>query len=573
MLEVVVGIDFGTSGTGYAFSYNNSNDIIIGNFPGQGVDIKVPSEIILDSKLKKVLAFGLQCKKYIQCSNLKKGELYFKAIKMNLYDKNFKIKAFNSSEEYDLIDIIVKILEHVKEVAINQIHNGKSYIKENQIKWVVTVPTIWDYNQRGIMVKACEKAGLFNENTNDINCLALEAEAASLNCSQDKTIDLNYIENGKSFIICDLGGGTGDIVTQKKENNKLIEIYKPIGGNYGSDEIDKLMLERVINKIFGFKDFNELQKKNEEIKDKFETKILLIEWIKFLEEIRDKKKITKDLENETFTLNCQIFENFIENNLQDLVNNYNNSCQENWKISISSKWWLIIPYKIFFDLISEHAKKISKLLKKIVNTVPDIKCILYVGGYSSNEILIDEIKNNFNNITHLKPARPIIAIIKGAVLFGLKPEIVKIRKAPYTIGFNCDLNWDERIHAGKGRKIFNIFHKTYKCLNSFDKFIEVEQDIPEGLKISRNFIALNSRYIYLKFFKTLKKNPILYTEDGVEILGEDKLDLGKEYPLEERSFKVTLIFKGTYVDAKCIHNKSGKEISFKLYFNKNNKYN
>ena len=291
MYEVVVGIDFGTSGTGYAFSYKNPNDIILGYFPEQGVDNKAPTEIILDSKLEKILAFGLKCKRYIEDNQLKNGDLYFKTIKMNIYHQEESIKPENNSQTYQLIDIIVKILQYVKEVAISSIHNSKPKITEKQIKWIVTVPSIWDLSQRGIMKKACEKAGLFNENTNELNCLALEAEAASLYCSQDETIDLDYINDGYSYIICDLGGGTGDIVTHKKEeNNKINEIYRPIGGNYGAEEIDKQMYERVIYKIFGIKDFNDLKKKNKEIDSPWEEPILFIEWMKFLEDIQKKKE-------------------------------------------------------------------------------------------------------------------------------------------------------------------------------------------------------------------------------------------------------------------------------------------
>ena len=58
--KVVVGIDFGSSGAGYAYSFNNQEDIILGYFKGQGVDIKVPTQINLDSNLN-VLSFGVKC--------------------------------------------------------------------------------------------------------------------------------------------------------------------------------------------------------------------------------------------------------------------------------------------------------------------------------------------------------------------------------------------------------------------------------------------------------------------------------------------------------------------------------
>ena len=575
MYEVVVGIDFGTSGTGYAFSYKNPNDIILGKFPDQGVDMKVPTQIILDSKLEKVLAFGGKCKEYIDDNQLNDGELYFKSIKMNLYHNKTTLMPENSSTSYQLIEVIAKILEYVKGIAFSTIHKSKPKITENQIKWVVTVPAIWDYSQKGLMVQACEKAGLFNENTTRVNCFALEAEAASLYCSQDETIDLDYIKNGKSYILCDLGGGTGDIITHKKElNGKVTEIYPSIGGDYGSEEIDKQIYDKVIYKIFGFKNYSDLKKRNEEIGSPCNEDILFTEWMNLNEEIQKKKKLSKDSINKTFSLNCQLFEHFTNNiSLQDLVDKYNSECPKSWEIQIKTKWWLNIPYIIFFDLINEHAKKISNLLSKIYQKVSNIESIIYVGGYSSNEILISKIKSDFENLVHLNPSRPIIAVVKGAVLFGLNPEIINIRKAPYTIGFNSDHIWDDNIHGGIGQKYYDYIFNIFKCQNCFDKFIEIGQDLYLGQTITRDFIAMNPRYIILKFFKTKKANPILYTEDNVELLGQDYLDLGRDYPINERDFKVIMEFGGTYVEAKCIHNKSQIEKNIKLYFNKNNNLN
>lgn len=82
--DAVVGIDFGSSGTGYAYSFNNPEDIILGNIKGQGADVKALTEIILDKELN-VLAFGDDCKKYISNNQMNKEELYFQRIKMPLY--------------------------------------------------------------------------------------------------------------------------------------------------------------------------------------------------------------------------------------------------------------------------------------------------------------------------------------------------------------------------------------------------------------------------------------------------------------------------------------------------------
>ena len=571
MHKVVVGIDFGSSGTGYAFSYNNPKDIYLGKFPNQGIDSKVPTQIILDSKLENVLAFGKECNKYIDTNRLLKGELFFKKIKMNLYDGVKFIKPQNNSTSYPLEDIIAKILEYIKNEAINTIHNNQPKITVEEIKYIVTVPAIWDLSLKGIMIKASEKAGLFNQNTDILNFFALEPEAASIYCSEDESIDSDYLLPGKSYIICDLGGGTGDIVTHSTNlDGEIIEKFPPIGGNYGSDEIDKAIFKRVFYKLFGFEDYNSLQKKNKEKGNIWEEDELYKEWVNLQEEIQNLKKITEDSREKYFFLNCQLFEEFVDSNLDEIVNNYNNSCQEGWKVTIKNKkkWVLYFPYNIFFDLIKEHSKEISKQITQITQRVEDIESILYVGGYCSNEILFSNIKDEFRELIHLKPSRPEIAVVKGAVLFGLNPDKIKFRIFPYTLGFNCDDHWNDLIHGGIGTKIYSNITKKYVCLNSFHTFIKIGENISKNHTITHKFYTLNSRFITLKFFKSLKYNPILWTEKDVELIGTDSLDLQKDYPINERDFIVTLKFGGTYVEAKCFHNKSKLEKIFPLYFNK-----
>ena len=60
MYEVVVGIDFGSAGSGFAYSYMDKNKIIHGQIYGASVDYKVPTEIILDDN-NYVIQFGADC--------------------------------------------------------------------------------------------------------------------------------------------------------------------------------------------------------------------------------------------------------------------------------------------------------------------------------------------------------------------------------------------------------------------------------------------------------------------------------------------------------------------------------
>lgn len=575
MHEAVVGIDFGSSGTGYAYSFNNPDDIILGTFQDQGVDVKVPTEIILSKELK-ILAFGEKCKKYISENQLVNGELYFQRIKMSLYNNQNTIKPQNDTLNYNLVDIIGKVLEFVKLEAIRSIREHRENFNENKIKWVVTVPAIWNEKQKGIMIKASEQSGLIsknNYNTNKFNFFALEPEAASLYCSQDKAVDPNYIMPGKTYIICDLGGGTGDIVTHSKSiEGKISEKYQAIGGNYGSDEIDKEFFNQVIYKLFGFKNYNSLNLKNKEIGFPWTEESLYWEWINLQEEIKKRKKINENSKDKYFTLNCQIFQDFTNDiGIENLVNKYNSKCHHGWDVTIknTNHWILSLPNTIFVDLINRQALKISEEISEIKKNVNNVESILYVGGYCSNETLINFIKKKFKNIAHLKPSHPEIAVVKGAVLFGINPNIIQIRKAKYSIGFCTNYLWDEIKHGLVGEKIFDEEENVYRCKNCFDSFIKIGQNISVNDEIIHYFKMQGPRYCKLLFYKSYKKEPILCEEEGVELIGKDEFDLGENYPIGQRNIIVKMKFGGTFVEATCIHKKSGKNVKLNLYFDKN----
>ena len=76
-----------------------------------------------------------------------------------------------------------------------------------------------------------------------------------------------------------------------------------------------------------------------------------------------------------------------------------------------------------------------------------------------------------------------------------------------------------------GIKFFDENSKKWLCDKCFRKFIEVGQklqineEIPPG-----SFSMVGSRSATLKFYKSLKPNPIFTFEKGVEKIAECKLD-------------------------------------------------
>jgi len=575
MAEVVVGIDFGSSGSGYAYAFNdNKEEMIHGMINGANVDNKVPTEIILDDK-NNTIRFGVECVEYLRKKGLKAGH-YFKAIKMNLYDKKTEIQAKNSGKILPLKLVIQRVLEKLKDLAIEQIKVNRPTIRN--IKYVVTVPAIWEEFQKNIMMEACINAGLIKEEDDKSLFFALEPEAASYYCLKNKSIDQTLMKEGDYYIVCDLGGGTGDIVTHLIGVNKNVnEICPPNGGKFGSNEINKLFFEDIIFKIFDCKDYNTFYNRYIKLNEKVEEEgILFSDWYELERQVMDFKEgtnLVKIDENEYYPINFGLFKDIFndDTDINILVDRYNNNCNNKelkLKIKSKKKWVIEFPHKIIYNYIKDQVNGICKIINNMINYDEGINSIILVGGYCSNQVLISEIKRQLSNkiSNFLKPSKPCLSIMEGAVLFGLNPNKIVQRKARYTIGMDSLQLWDEELHSKNGKKFYSKEKDVWGCSNCFLLFIKVNQTIKLGQEIIKEAHFNLPSYGEMNFYKTLKNNPIFFDEKGIEKIGKLRLDAGKDYPLDERDCIITMRIGGTFIDVKAKHLKSGKTIRTKLDF-------
>ena len=575
MAEVVVGIDFGSSGSGYAYAFNdNKDEIIHGMINGANVDNKVPTEIILDDK-NNTIRFGVECVEYLKKKGLKAG-YYFKEIKMNLYNKKTEIQAKNSEKILPLKLVIQRILEKLKDLAIDQIKVNRPTI--HNIKYVVTVPAIWEEFQKNIMMEACINAGLIKEEDDKSLFFALEPEAASYYCLKNKSIDQTLMKEGDYYIVCDLGGGTGDIVTHLIGANKNVnEICPPNGGKFGSNEINKLFFEDIIFKIFDCKDYNSFYNRYIKLNEKVEEEgILFSDWYELERQVMDFKEgtnLVKIDENEYYPINFGLFKDIFndDTDINILVDKYNNNCNNKelkLKIKSKKKWVIEFPHKIIYNYIKEQVNGICKIINNMIKCDEGINSIILVGGYCSNQVLISEIKRQLSNkiSNFLKPSKPCLSIMEGAVLFGLNPNKIVQRKARYTIGIDSLELWDEELHSKNGKKFYSKERDIWGCSNCFLLFIKVNQTIELGQEIIKEVYFNLPNYVEMNFYKTLKTNPIFFDEKGIEKIGKLRLDVGKDYPLDERDCIITMRIGGTFIDVKAKHLKSGKTIKTKLDF-------
>ena len=607
-----VGIDFGTAGITFSYSIERDREktdfIGVKKWPGEGTANKTSTEIILDSNCEKIIAFGKK-----QCSELiQKGigdYLHFSNIKMYLYKDKEYIPDNESKGEYPLINIISKFLEKMRDEAIGELKSKDTFIKKlenseiiDKVKWILTVPAIWSDKSKTCMLEAAKMAKLIKEGDDPSNFFALEPEAAACYFAKSGNAENNVLE--MPYIICDLGGGTADITThvRKLDNNgnKITsEIYPPTGGDYGSREINKYIINTL---ILGKLISKEARKKIEDIlKDKGEESEQLkydfrqieddVETFKYMFDLTKIKKT-----NETYLLKLEALKDGYETqpNLQELVDNFNNNVKESWKIKIKKKknWTLEFPYTIINDLFKElivdktiaHFNQIMEYLKrknekeiKKINEMNnakkndekiknEIKTIILAGGMSENKSIVELYRKAIPNIEIISMPEPEIAIVKGAIYFAKNPFIISQRIARYSIGIKCVDLWKERFNSVQGaEKIWNERDKADSCLNRFSVFYKKFQSINVSEKGKQRDYDMFTERCVMTFYKSDFDGPVYVVgqiENGKCITEEfGKLEFSvDDFDEKDRHIVVEIKMGGTFITAEVEYLKTKKKV-------------
>ena len=412
--KIIIGLDFGSTQSGYQIFNNSIIDFENGKI--------ITTELIFDSYFKKGLSIGIKAKNYPKQNIEKENKLYFTKFKRNLDPKN-KNNMANSTIPIDgqlENDIVIKeFLILMKEHIIENV-GGINYLNIKDIKWILTVPPLLDENAKNKMRELAIKAEMRNVE------IALEPEVASLAIFYEKNIGEELLKPKNTFLLVDMGGLTVDFTAMKilDENHNLEQLLEPVSYTFGSNFINDEIIN-IIETVYGKEKLNKVKKENYD------------KWEKTLEEIEKKKKEIDDNKAESFNLIIQFNDNRCGTFRDNCKFTYNGTEIPYTSTSIN------IPNHLILTIINDLGNKIVKKIKqKISETKEDINYIILTGGFSNNIILRKKIKNSLENSASdlIFLNEPEKTVMKGAALYGIKPNQIKKRIMPISIGISLDDN-------------------------------------------------------------------------------------------------------------------------------------
>lgn len=182
---------------------------------------------------------------------------------------------------------------------------------------------------------------------------------------------------------------------------------------------------------------------------------------------------------------------------------------------------LRIKIKFFETFFQPACNGIIKHVKELFQStkMKDVNKILMVGGFSESYILQTEIRNAFPNCQVIVPEEAGLAVLRGAVLFGLYPRVINSRVARFTYGVDMNAIFDPEIHD-KSKK--DVIEGVEYCTGIFDKHVEKGDQLACGEAHDLRFyipITKQQNVVSFRIYSSSERNPFYIDEPGVAEVG------------------------------------------------------
>ncbi|XP_052781113.1 heat shock 70 kDa protein 12A-like isoform X2 [Mya arenaria] len=385
-------------------------------------------------------------------------------------------------------------------------------ITSEEINWVLTVPAIWDVGAKQFMREAAESAGI----SSDKLILALEPEAAAIYCRHipskkaGEEDSLSTFKTGSKFLLVDAGGGTVDIAVQEvADNGSMKNIYKASGGDWGGTKVNEAYVKFLEN-MLGADSIEAFKQSNME------------DYIYMIRDFEMKKRDLDPLKNDrpvVFRISAMLPKLVKKSRGKKIYDVIKDSPFES-TVSIQGDK-LKVDMSIVSNFFKTHVDAIVEHVSNLIDqsTIGDIAAIVLVGGFSNCPLLQHAMKTTFENHKIIVPIDPDLAVLKGAVIFGHKPELISQRVSKYTYGVSMRVDFIEHVHR-ESYKVINEKGK-FRCAHVFDKHITAGQYLIVGeAQVEKKYVASTSSQIHQYFYVyyTLDPDPMYVTDEDIATL-------------------------------------------------------
>ncbi|RHZ69020.1 hypothetical protein Glove_291g45 [Diversispora epigaea] len=517
-IRVVVGLDFGTTFSGFAFANVHDNESFIkteSKNPNITTKIwennlfKTPTILLYDNEYSDVVAWGSYSKKQYKLKFVDRFKLHLGDLPDNR-KPSLPLKLSNRKDQRykrAITDYLRKMGEDIKNTILKTWPKLDFF---NQILLIMTVPAEYSHRDKQTMRECAHLAGLIGTLNSETLQFTSEPEAAAIYCFTMQSLRELYSGDKKGFMVVDCGGGTVDLTTREFINeNELSEITVRSGDFCGSSFIDQEFI-KYLEGILGESVMNNLG-------DCF--KQLLIQ--KFCDQIK-------------FPFSGEDPDSDHEVDLSEFRKYFPKIPEMD-----ESDWVVILKYDTLKEMFDKYVDKIIQMIHLQLRDSGD-KCstIFLVGGFGESEYLQNRVKKEFETmVTYFSiPPDPMAAVVRGAVTYGLRMNLIKNftidpskikpiiqnRRLKYTYGVKTSSFVGDDDDNETEKSTIKLTQK-FSCIDGarVGTSVKVDQDFEE---VYSPFFPWQDA-IKIQIYTTRKFNAKTCDEPGVELLGELEVEL------------------------------------------------
>ncbi|MED6283765.1 Heat shock protein 12B [Characodon lateralis] len=212
--------------------------------------------------------------------------------------------------------------------------------------------------------------------------------------------------------------------------------------------------------------------------------------------------------------------------------------------------------------------------------VRGVRFLFLVGGFAESPMLQKAVQKALGRTCRIIIPHDVgLTILKGAVLFGLDPTVVRVRRCPVTYGVGV-LN---RFVGGRHpRDKLLIKDGREWCTDIFDRFVFVDQSVALGEVVRRSYTParVGQQKIIINIYCSATDDITYISDPGVRKCGTITLDLPESSALpgavgeagaavagpERREIRATMQFGDTEIKVTAVDIMSNRSVRASIDF-------
>ena len=400
--------------------------------------------------------------------------------------------------------------------------------------------------------------------------IALEPECAALHIrsQKDRHVAFKCLQYG----VVDCGGGTVDIAyhgLDKCEDGRFVvkELAPPSGGPYGGMLVDE-EFEKLLEPVFG----EQLEQPFfEQLKLRYPTA-----WLNFQKQLDERKTVVDKKEDHDavwFDITMQFSRACTQITGRDAFSLLTDSRIDGITLSTSDQ--MQVRADLIKALYRPSVDAICKCLNEDLTKPPlsKVSALYMVGSFSKSQYLIQSVRRKTRvNVPPehiINPPDSSVAIVKGAVMYGINPSIVQERVAARSYGFCKYIRFDSSMHP-KSKAVYH--NKVKMCKDIYDEFLECGQKVRNsGMPvITRSYFPVepNQLRMIIKVYSAPKA--VKYVDDrGSEHMASIMVEMPDITGGMNRKVFVVIEFDGPEIHVVAKDENTGKcyDVSLDFMYN------